>query len=160
MPSVNRDAVVEAIQRLFDQGTVVALGEKQLLDRFIVRGDQSAFEAIVGRHGPMVLSICRRVLDDQHDVEDAFQATFLILVKKAGSIRHRDVLGNWLYGVARRVAVRARTQRAASPQIATSEWSWNQRSLATTSTIRSNRAKSRRSSMQSSSTCLAVIAAQ
>jgi hypothetical protein len=96
LPSVNRGAVVEAIQRLFDQGTVVALGEKQLLDRFIARGDESAFEAIVGRHGPMVLSVCRRVLDDQHDVEDAFQATFLILVKKAGSIREREVLGNWL----------------------------------------------------------------
>ena len=108
MPRVNRGAVVEAIQRLFDQGTVVALGEKQLLDRFIARGDESAFEAIVGRHGPMVLSVCRRVLVDQHDVEDAFQATFLILVKKAGSIREREVLGNWLYGVARRVAVRAR----------------------------------------------------
>ena len=56
----------------------------------------------------MVLGVCRRVLDDPHDVADAFQATFLILVKKARSIRDRDVLGTWLYGVARRVAVRAK----------------------------------------------------
>src|ERR1017187_6256572 len=108
MSSVHRGAVVDSIQRLFDRGTLVALGERQLLERFLSRGDEPAFEAIVGRHGPMVLSVCRRVLDDQHDVEDAFQATFLILVKKAGSIRDRDVLGTWLYGVARRVAVRAR----------------------------------------------------
>ena len=108
MPSVSHGAVVDSIQRLFDQGTVVALGEKQLLDRFLSRGDESAFEAIVGRHGPMVLSVCRHVLHDQHEIEDAFQATFLILVKKAGSIRDRDVLGTWLYAVARRVAVRAR----------------------------------------------------
>jgi RNA polymerase sigma factor (sigma-70 family) len=108
MPNVQRGAVVHSIQRLFDQGTVVALDERQLLDRFVSRGDESAFEAIVGRHGPMVLSVCRRVLDNQHDVEDAFQATFLILVKKASSIRDRDMLGTWLHGVARRVAVRAR----------------------------------------------------
>ncbi len=107
MTSIHRGAVVDSIQRLFDQGTVVSLGERQLLDRFLTRRDESAFEAIVGRHGPMVLSVCRRVLADEHAVEDAFQATFLVLVKKAGSIRDRDVLGNWLYGVARRVAVRA-----------------------------------------------------
>ena len=107
MSSMRRGAVIDSIQRLFDHGTVVALGERQLLERFITRGDESAFEAIIGRHGPMVLSVCRHVLDDHHDVEDAFQATFLILVKKAGSIRERDVLGTWLYGVARRVAVRA-----------------------------------------------------
>ncbi len=110
MSSVYRGAVVDSIQRLFDNGTVVCLGERQLLDRFLSQGDESAFEAIVGRHGPMVLSICRHVLDDEQDVEDAFQATFLILVKRASSIRDRDVLGSWLYGVARRVAVRAQVE--------------------------------------------------
>jgi RNA polymerase sigma factor (sigma-70 family) len=108
MPSVYRGAVIDSLQRLYETGTVTALDERQLLERFIARGDESAFEAILQRHGPMVLRVCRRVLHDPHDVDDAFQATFLILVKKAGSIRDRDVLGTWLHGVARRVAVRAR----------------------------------------------------
>ena len=69
--------------------------------------DEEAFEALMARHGPMVLGVCRRVLDDPCDVEDAFQATFLVLVKKAGSLRDSDLLANWLYGVAHRVAARA-----------------------------------------------------
>ena len=108
MPRVEQSGLVETIQRLFDSGTTASVPEHELLDRFFARGDESAFEAIVNRHGRMVLGICRRVLDDEHDVEDAFQATFLILVKKAKSIRNREVLGSWLYGVAHRVAVRAR----------------------------------------------------
>ena len=108
MPTVEQSGLVETIQWLFESGTTASLPEKELLDRFLARGDESAFEAIVNRHGRMVLGVCRHVLSDEHDVEDAFQATFLILVKKAKSIRNRDVLGSWLYGVARRVAVRAR----------------------------------------------------
>ena len=77
-------------------------GEGQLLDRFLAEGDEEAFEAILRRHGPMVLGVCRRVLADPHDAEDAFQATFLVLVRRAGSIRDRSVLGPWLHGVARR----------------------------------------------------------
>jgi RNA polymerase sigma factor (sigma-70 family) len=100
--------VFASIQRLLTDGTMTGLSEGQLLERFLARGDEAAFEAIVRRHGPMVLGVCRRVLSDPNDVEDAFQATFLVLVRKAGSIRDRDVLGTWLYGVARRVAVRAR----------------------------------------------------
>src|SRR3954447_6451072 len=103
-------AVLRHLQRLFSLGTVAGLTEWQLLHRYVTRHDEAAFEALVARHGPMVLGVCRRVLDDPHDVEDAFQATFLVLVKKAGSIRDRDVLGTWLYGVARRVAVRARVE--------------------------------------------------
>ena len=87
--------------------TMTGAGESQLLERFLSHGDEDAFEAIVRRHGPMVLGVCRRVLSDPNDVEDAFQATFLVLVKRAGSIRDRSVLGTWLHGVARRVAVRA-----------------------------------------------------
>ena len=98
----------DSVRRLFGGGTVAGLGESQLLDRFITGGDPTAFEAILGRHGPMVLGVCRRVLDDPNDVDDAFQATFLLLVKKARSIRNRDDLATWLHGVARRVAVRAR----------------------------------------------------
>ena len=92
-------------------GDGAGLGEAQLLERFLVLGDEAAFEAILQRHGPMVLGVCRRVLDDPHDIADAFQATFLVLVKKGRSIRDRDALGTWLYGVARRVAVRARVER-------------------------------------------------
>lgn len=108
MASANRGSVVESVQRLFGSGGVTTLDESQLLERFVAHGDQSAFEAILLRHGSMVLGVCRRVLDDPHDVDDAFQATFLILVKKAASIYGGEVLGTWLYGVARRVAIRAR----------------------------------------------------
>ena len=69
---------------------------------------EAAFEVLVLRHGPMVLGVCRRVLRDPHEVEDAFQATFLILARRAGSIRKREVLGGWLCKVAHRVAARAR----------------------------------------------------
>src|SRR5205085_5925220 len=68
--------------------------------------------ALVRRHGPMVLGVCRRVLRDAHAAEDAFQATFLVLVRKAGSIRRRELLGNWLYGVACRTALEARAAAA------------------------------------------------
>jgi zinc protease len=108
MASGYRGSVVGSLGRLFEAGTVAGLGEAQLLERFLARGDEAAFEAILQRHGPMVLGVCRRVLDDPHDIADAFQATFLVLVKKARSIRDRDALGTWLYGVARRIAVRAR----------------------------------------------------
>jgi RNA polymerase sigma factor (sigma-70 family) len=100
------------IERLFGSGTVAGLGEGPLLDRFLDGRDEVAFEALVARHGPMVLGVCRRLLRDPDAVEDAFQATFLILVRKARTIRDRELLGHWLYGVARRVAVRARIQEA------------------------------------------------
>ncbi len=103
--------VLGQIQRLFGHGTVTGLSEGQLLARFVGDRDEVAFEAIVSRHGPMVLGICRRLLDDPHDVEDAFQATFLVLVKKARAIRDRDLLANWLYGVALQVARRSRRDR-------------------------------------------------
>ena len=100
--------VLRHVQRLFHGESVSGLSEGQLLDRFVATRDEVAFGAIVARHGPMVLGVCRGVLDDPHDVEDAFQATFLILVKKAAALRDRDLLGQWLYGVARRVSLRAR----------------------------------------------------
>ena len=105
-------SVLGGIQRLFGRGTVSGLSEGQLLARFVGDRDEVAFEAIVSRHGPMVLGICRRLLDDPHDVEDAFQATFLVLVRRAGSLRDRDLLANWLYGVALRVATRCRRDRS------------------------------------------------
>jgi len=79
-----------------------------LLDRFILQRDQSAFEEIVRRHGVMVLGVCQRVLDNRHDAEDCFQAVFMVLVRKATTIEPRDMVGNWLYGVAYRTALEAR----------------------------------------------------
>jgi len=88
------------------------LSDEQLLDRFLNRDDEAAeaaFRAIVARHGPMVLGVCRHILSQHQDAEDAFQATFLVLARKAGSIRDRRVLARWLYEVAYRIAMRART---------------------------------------------------
>jgi RNA polymerase sigma factor (sigma-70 family) len=88
------------------------LTDGQLLECFVSRRDEAAFEALLRRHGPMVLGVCRRVLRDVHDAEDAFQATFLVLVRKAGSVVPRERVGNWLYGVAVRTALEAKTMAA------------------------------------------------
>jgi RNA polymerase sigma factor (sigma-70 family) len=84
----------------------------QLLESYIRSREEAAFAALVHRHGPMVWGVCRRVLRAHQDVEDAFQATFLVLVRKAGSIRPRDMIANWLYGVAQRTALKARATAA------------------------------------------------
>ncbi len=107
--------VYRDIQTLFDAGTATGLSDRQLLERFSSRRDgsaEAAFEAIVQRHGPMVLRICHKVLGNHADADEAFQATFLILVKKSHSIRKIDTVGGWLFGVAGRVAARARVERA------------------------------------------------
>jgi RNA polymerase sigma factor (sigma-70 family) len=109
------------MRQLFDAGSGVGLTDGQLLARFAGRGEESgsnrdsasaeaAFETLVARHGTMVLSVCRQILGDLHAVEDAFQATFLVLIRRSGSfeVRGCDSLGPWLYGVAYRTAVKAR----------------------------------------------------
>ncbi len=108
-------ALVRDIQTLFDTGTVGGLTDRQLLDRCLKRqdpGSEAAFEVLVRRHGPMVLRVCRNVLRDWSDAEDAFQATFLVLARRGGSIRKRDSIESWLFGVACRVAARARVEAA------------------------------------------------
>jgi RNA polymerase sigma factor (sigma-70 family) len=105
-------AALRQINRLFAEGVVAGLSDAQLLERFLNQGDAWAFEALVGRHGPMVLSVCRGILRDPHDVEDAFQATFLVLVKKSSTIRGREALAGWLHQVAQRVAIQANTAAA------------------------------------------------
>ncbi len=94
---------------------VEAVTDGELLSRFLNRGPsqaEAAFEVLVRRHGPMVLGVCRHVLTEPEDAEDAFQATFLLLVRKAGSIRNGEVLGHWLYEVAYRTSVRAKANAA------------------------------------------------
>ncbi len=86
--------------------------DRELLGAFCLRGDQEAFAALLARHGPMVLRVCRRVLRGEQDAEDAFQATFLVLAGKAGSIRKTESLASWLHGVAHRVSLRARRDAA------------------------------------------------
>jgi RNA polymerase sigma factor (sigma-70 family) len=98
--------------RRFSEDVPGGQADEELLQRFLARRDETAFEALVRRHGPMVLGVCRRILRDPHDAEDAFQATFLVLVRKAASLGRRDLLGPWLHAVARRTACKASTQRA------------------------------------------------
>jgi RNA polymerase sigma-70 factor (ECF subfamily) len=91
---------------------LAGLTDGQLLERFTRRRDEAAFRALVDRHGPMVLDVCRRVLRDPHAAEDAFQATFLVLARKSGTLARPELLGNWLYGVAYRLALKAKTGTA------------------------------------------------
>ena len=91
--------------------------DEQLIDQFLTGqkvDSESAFETLLKRHGPMVLGVCRHVLRRDQDAEDAFQATFLVLARKAGTIHNREILGCWLHEVAYRTAIRARQRRARS----------------------------------------------
>ena len=108
--------LAQQLDRLWNSGTISGLGDAELLKRFIGcqgRAAEQAFECLLDRHGPMVLGVCRHVLRRPQDVDDAFQATFLILVRKARSIRVDASLAPWLYGVALRTAVRAGPMRRA-----------------------------------------------
>jgi len=102
--------VLRYLHRLTDVYGTMELTDGELLERFAARREEAAFAVLVQRHGPMVWGVCRRVLQDAHQAEDAFQATFLVLVRKARSIRKHESLGSWLYGVAYRVAAKARAR--------------------------------------------------
>src|SRR5437588_4914244 len=106
MPGASMNRVIHFLRRAVTRPGGDDDGE--LLRRFIAAGEEAAFAGLVRRHGPMVLGVCRRILDDIHDAEDAFQATFLVLVRRAASVHNQSSVASWLYGVACRVARKAR----------------------------------------------------
>ncbi len=113
MPGASSSEVLRHLDTLFHCGTTGQLSDGELLNRFVARRDkvaEAAFAALVERHGPMVLGVCRRVLGNRHAAEDAFQATFLVLARKASAIARREQLASWLYGVARHIALDARAR--------------------------------------------------
>ncbi len=117
MASSSFDQTLKQMHRLFQVGAVGGLSDSQLLDQFILRRDEmseAAFEELVIRHGPMVFRVCRGVLSDSNDADDAFQAVFLVLASRAASIRRTASVASWLFGVAQRVATRARRSAAHS----------------------------------------------
>src|ERR1700758_4200611 len=112
MATSQMSEVIQHLRRtvLLREGT--GLTDGQLLEDYISRRDEAALAALVHRHGPMVWGVCHRVLRNYHDAEDAFQATFLVFVRKAASIASRELVANWLYGVAHQTALKARATAA------------------------------------------------
>jgi RNA polymerase sigma factor (sigma-70 family) len=104
--------ILQLIRRVVEDPRVRELADQELLQQFHAQQNEGTFHALLRRHGPMVLDVCRAVLGNEADAEDAFQATFLILARKAGSIRKAASLGCWLHGVAYRTALKARAQSA------------------------------------------------
>src|SRR5580704_7503228 len=105
MAIAGMNKVIGQLRSVLDKRDAAGLKDGDLLNRYLQQRDEAAFEALVRRHGPMILGVCRRVLGNAHDAEDAFQATFLVLVHKAASLKSQQLVGNWLYGVAYRTAL-------------------------------------------------------
>ena len=112
MAAVHLTQFVRQLRGVLAARETAKLTEADLWERYVRERDEAAFETLVREHGPMVLSVCRRILRNEQDAEDAFQATFLVLIRKAASLRSPRTLANWLHGVARRTALEA--QRAAA----------------------------------------------
>jgi RNA polymerase sigma factor (sigma-70 family) len=112
MASARRDTALQQICRLLDEGILTGLPDARLLERYLANRDGLAFEALVRRHGSMVMGVCRRVLDDSNDADDAFQAAFLLLARKARSIRDDNSVGGWLHRVAWRIALQVKSDAA------------------------------------------------
>ncbi len=112
MAKATPSPILQALRGLAEDRAVSGLPDRELLRRLVAGRDEAAFGAVVRRHGPAVLGVCRALLADPHDAEDAFQATFLVLARRARSIRATASLGSWLHGVAYRTAMRARTEFA------------------------------------------------
>ncbi len=110
MANARTNPVIDHVRRFAAAHLAATLADAPLLERFVSRRDEAAFAALVRRHGSLVLAACRRVLGDPHAAEDCFQATFLVLARKAGSLKRPEALGPWLYGVATRTALKARAR--------------------------------------------------
>jgi RNA polymerase sigma factor (sigma-70 family) len=108
MATKGLNLVIGRLRRAALEQNGCGLSDSVLLEAYVKRRDESSFRALVHRHGGMVLGVCRRILGNEADAEDAFQATFLVLVRKAASVRPRGMLSNWLYGVAHNTALKAR----------------------------------------------------
>src|SRR5438132_10599881 len=112
MPANHAAAILRHIRRLAETHAQGALSDGQLLQRFVTEREEEAFAALMRRHGGLVWNVCRHILHRHHDAEDAFQATFLVLARRAGSIHRSESVASWLHGVARRIAVRAKQMSA------------------------------------------------
>src|SRR5258707_147713 len=112
MPTCHMSEVIQHLRKTLLLRDGAALTDGQLLEGYISRRDEAALPALVRRHGPMVWGVCRRVLANHHDAEDAFQATFLVFVRRAASLSSRELVANWLYGVAHQTALKARASAA------------------------------------------------
>ncbi|HLJ97341.1 MAG TPA: sigma-70 family RNA polymerase sigma factor, partial [Gemmataceae bacterium] len=105
-------SALEQLRAMVHAKACEELSDRQLLEQFLIQREEAAFVALLQRHGPMVLQVCRRVQGNDHDAEDVLQATFLLLARKAGSIRKPESLASWLHGVAQRLAMKARSQES------------------------------------------------
>lgn len=109
MAAASLDGFLRQLGRAATADALAPFSDRQLIEQFLAGRDEAVFRAILGRHGPMVYRVCRRVLGDEHEAEDAFQAAFLVLARRAASIRTHTSLASWLHGVAHQVALRLRT---------------------------------------------------
>ncbi len=112
MATGEMNGVLRHLRGLALRRDAAGLSDEELLERFLACREEAAFAVLLRRHGPMVLGVCRRVLRHEHDAEDAFQATFLVLVRKVASLARRELVANWLYGVAHRTALKAKAAAA------------------------------------------------
>ncbi|HEY7155687.1 MAG TPA: RNA polymerase sigma factor, partial [Gemmataceae bacterium] len=117
MADAQATSILRPLRRWLDTLASKTSSDHQLLERYLRQRDESAFAVLMNRHGPMVLGVCRRFLRQSHDIEDAFQATFLVLARQAGSIRKQESLGCWLHSVARRVASKLRASALRRPLV-------------------------------------------
>ena len=109
MPAEHADIILRHLRQMVSESAAAGRSDRELLRLFVTQQDQTAFAILVRRHGPMVFRVAQNVLHHQQDAEDVFQASFLILARKAGSGRWHESVAHWLYGVAHRLALKART---------------------------------------------------
>src|SRR5262245_42640325 len=112
MATIQISGILQHLRRTVLLRESASRTDGQLLEDYLSRRDEAALAALVRRHGPLVWGVCRRVLGNYHDAEDAFQAAFLVLVRRAASIVPREMVGHWLYGVAHQTALKSRATAA------------------------------------------------